>query len=57
MNLTDAFSCSISIPNAKVKIRSPKFGNNVEFEIEFGLSETFKWSCLLGNDLWKKIEI
>ena len=54
MNLTEAFGRSISIPIAKVKIRSPKFGKIVEFESEFGVSETLKWSCLLGNDLWEK---
>ena len=34
--MTDAFGRSISIPIAKVKIRSQKFGNNVEFESEVG---------------------
>ena len=42
MNLTDAFGRSISIPIAKVKIRSQKFGNNVEFESEVGVSEILK---------------
>ena len=42
MNLTDAFGRSISILIARVKIRSSKFGNNVEYETEVGVSETLK---------------